>query len=435
MQAPKHLSFDIWVRACGKISRGFGGFEMMLRKRTRSKEKDQHMDHLISDANSESFLVQKHKTNSFFTVPGLFVGLGNNGSESDSVWSPTSPLDFMFFPNLGSPSRSPSSTQEGHQNRWNCNKVGLSIIDCLDNNGKQSGKVLRSYDSKSILCGPQMRIKIPNFGGDNGSFEAPNSLPKNYANFPCTQIKSSNLLIGNSDVLFGNGETPLEHEPFGKILSCSLDSGRSGMHLSSLTNHSTNSSSEGYHLESGTKPVISPPQLIGGRQNLGSSLGTKLNLFPVSDGFDHNSLVGSSASEIELSEDYTCVRTHGPNPKTTHIFCDCILECHNNESTKFSKKEEKEIGLPPAVAVKCCEVPILYPSSDFLSFCYSCKKKLEGEDIYMYRGEKAFCSWGCRSEEILIEEATEKIIDNSSESTPNSNDCEELFETGMFITE
>ncbi|XP_015078165.1 uncharacterized protein LOC107021969 [Solanum pennellii] len=30
--------------------------------------------------------------------------------------------------------------------------------------------------------------------------------------------------------------------------------------------------------------------------------------------------------EMESSEDYTCVITHGPNPKTTHIFDNCIIE-------------------------------------------------------------------------------------------------------------
>jgi len=37
--------------------------------------------------------------------------------------------------------------------------------------------------------------------------------------------------------------------------------------------------------------------------------------------------VGSvSATEAEQSEDYTCIIAHGPNPKTTRIFGDCILE-------------------------------------------------------------------------------------------------------------
>jgi hypothetical protein len=33
-----------------------------------------------------------------------------------------------------------------------------------------------------------------------------------------------------------------------------------------------------------------------------------------------------STSEMELSEDYTCVITHKPIPRTTHIFYNCIIE-------------------------------------------------------------------------------------------------------------
>uniref|UniRef100_A0A1J3FNY2 Uncharacterized protein n=1 Tax=Noccaea caerulescens TaxID=107243 RepID=A0A1J3FNY2_NOCCA len=35
--------------------------------------------------------------------------------------------------------------------------------------------------------------------------------------------------------------------------------------------------------------------------------------------------------EMALSEDYTCIISHGPNPKTTHIFGDCILDCDPKE--------------------------------------------------------------------------------------------------------
>ncbi|XP_047316595.1 FCS-Like Zinc finger 8-like [Impatiens glandulifera] len=42
-----------------------------------------------------------------------------------------------------------------------------------------------------------------------------------------------------------------------------------------------------------------------------------------------------SFSEMELSEDYTCVITHGPNPRTTHIFDNCIVEsCPNVVGSK-----------------------------------------------------------------------------------------------------
>ncbi|XP_059642347.1 FCS-Like Zinc finger 10-like [Cornus florida] len=410
----------------------------MLRKRTRSQQKDQHMGHLVSDAISESYvqsdaLEQKHKTNSFFNAPSLFVGLLPKGSEFDSARSPTSPLDFRVFTNLGSPFRSPRSVHEGHQKSWDCSKVGLSIIDSLNDDKQQLGKVLRSSDSKNILFGPQMSVKTPNFRNRIDSFEAPKSLPKNYAIFPFTQIKHSNLQMGNSDVLFKLGEIPFGTEPFGAIRSCSLDSGRTGSHLASLTNHSTNSSSGYFHSENGKNPVSSPPQSIGGSKNLGNSSGTGLNSIPKS--ITSSGFIGPlSASEIELSEDYTCVRTHGPNPKTIHIFGDCILECDNYDLAKFSKKEENEIDMSPAMAVEPSEIPVPHPCNDFLSFCYTCKKKLDGEDIYMYRGEKAFCSWSCRAEEILIEEAMEKNINNvSPKNSPISNDCEELFGSGMFI--
>lgn len=405
------------------------GFEIMLRKRTRSHQKDQPMGHLVSDVSDSEYhsdaLGQKHKTNSFFNVPGVFVGLSPKGPEYESIRSPTSPLDFRVFSTIGNPFRSPKSS---HEKSWGCSKVGLSIIDSLDDETK-SGKVLWSSDSKNILFGAQMGIKIPNVRSRFNSFEAPKSLPNNHAIFPSKQIvKLSNLHKGNSDVQFEIGEAPLEAESFGKIRPCSLDSGHSGPRLSNLR---TNLSSGKFCLENGTSSVSLPYSFITGCPNLISSSGKKLTPIPVSN-VTHDGFIGSlSASEIELSEDYTCVRTHGPNPKTTHIYGDCILECHNNEFTDSSKNEDQEITLSPHVNGSA--IPISYPSTDFLSFCYSCKKKLEGEDIYMYRGEKAFCSMNCRSQEILLEEALEKTKNVSSENSLESNNCEELFETGMFM--
>ncbi|CAA0343673.1 hypothetical protein AtNW77_Chr1g0082341 [Arabidopsis thaliana] len=46
-----------------------------------------------------------------------------------------------------------------------------------------------------------------------------------------------------------------------------------------------------------------------------------------------------SGREMALSEDYTCIISHGPNPKTTHIFGDCILDC----DPKDLGKEDIEI--------------------------------------------------------------------------------------------
>ncbi|XP_064956945.1 FCS-Like Zinc finger 8-like isoform X2 [Musa acuminata AAA Group] len=101
--------------------------------------------------------------------------------------------------------------------------------------------------------------------------------------------------------------------------------------------------------------------------------------------------------EMELSEDYTRVILHGPNPRTTHIFDNCIIEsCTNGFATPMS--ERRSSSDRPGYAV-----------DDFLSFCYGCKKKFgSGEDIYMYRGDKAFCSHECRHHEMLLDEGKDK---------------------------
>ncbi|KAJ0112988.1 hypothetical protein Patl1_03347 [Pistacia atlantica] len=98
-----------------------------------------------------------------------------------------------------------------------------------------------------------------------------------------------------------------------------------------------------------------------------------------------------SVTEMELSEDYTCVISRGANPKTTHIFDNCIIEsyCSSSEKPNFPLENNNNINI----------------NNNFLSFCHTCKKNLEQKnDIYIYRGEKAFCSQECRYQEILLDE-------------------------------
>ncbi|CAK8571896.1 unnamed protein product [Lathyrus sativus] len=84
-----------------------------------------------------------------------------------------------------------------------------------------------------------------------------------------------------------------------------------------------------------------------------------------------------SLSEMEVYEEYTCVISHGANPKTTHIFDNCVVGSY-------------------------CSVP---NSLNFLSFCYTCKIHLQHtKDIFIYRGEKAFCSQECRNQEMMLDE-------------------------------
>lgn len=75
-----------------------------------------------------------------------------------------------------------------------------------------------------------------------------------------------------------------------------------------------------------------------------------------------------SLKEMELSEDYTCVITHGPNPKTIHIFDDCIVENCICEDVKISDDKKSECGFE--------SIDVSRSSSDsFESFCNSCKDR------------------------------------------------------------
>jgi zinc-finger of the FCS-type, C2-C2 len=75
-----------------------------------------------------------------------------------------------------------------------------------------------------------------------------------------------------------------------------------------------------------------------------------------------------NVDEMEMSEDYTCVIAHGPNPRKTHIFDNCVVEKCGVAFWGMPRDEGGSNG------------------GNFLSFCHSCKRSLgEGKDIFMYR--------------------------------------------------
>lgn len=95
-----------------------------------------------------------------------------------------------------------------------------------------------------------------------------------------------------------------------------------------------------------------------------------------------------TVSEIDQTEDYTCVISHGPNPTITHIF----------DNSVFVEEATPPCSLPLPQETK-------KTNTDFLSNCYTCKKKLDQkQDIYIYRGEKGFCSSECRYQEMLLDQ-------------------------------
>ncbi|KAG2325347.1 hypothetical protein Bca52824_008075 [Brassica carinata] len=98
-----------------------------------------------------------------------------------------------------------------------------------------------------------------------------------------------------------------------------------------------------------------------------------------------------TVSEIDQTEDYTCVISHGPNPTITHIFDNSVFV---EEATPFCSVPLPRIPLETKKT-----------DTDFLSSCYTCKKKLDPkQDIYIYRGEKGFCSSECRYQEMLLDQ-------------------------------
>ncbi|KAG2727594.1 hypothetical protein I3843_01G159300 [Carya illinoinensis] len=311
----------------------------MLRKRSRATSSKQ-----ASMADSSPLLSPTGKyrqpTSSLFICPRLFTNLSPKPfSETEAVMSPTSILDSKPFSGLRNPFWSETNTPRNPEPETKRHWDNL--------NSKAIGLAIvdalseERFDSK--LSKPESRMVL--FGSQlkiqiphpPNSVISPAESPKSPADFG---IKTRNSQLGSSSS--GFSQSPAKKSIFG--------SGNSGI----------------------------------GTPNSSRVFAGCL-----------------SASEMELSEDYTCVISHGPNPKTTHIFEDCIVEscCAEVAFSSFGKEDGFFTDQSSS-----------YPSESFLSFCYSCKKNLDqGKDIYMYRGEKAFCSSECRHQQMVLEEGIEKL--------------------------
>ncbi|KAJ7287900.1 hypothetical protein O6H91_Y316500 [Diphasiastrum complanatum] len=56
-----------------------------------------------------------------------------------------------------------------------------------------------------------------------------------------------------------------------------------------------------------------------------------------------------------------------------------------------------------------CAYTANFVAMDFMKACFLCKRKLrQGLDIYMYRGDRAFCSPDCRHHQIVLDERAER---------------------------
>ncbi|XP_019451089.1 PREDICTED: uncharacterized protein LOC109353316 [Lupinus angustifolius] len=64
----------------------------------------------------------------------------------------------------------------------------------------------------------------------------------------------------------------------------------------------------------------------------------------------------------------------------------------------------------------------LFQAATFLDQCFLCRKRLlPGKDIYMYKGDRAFCSVDCRCKQIYKDEVETIQEGNSSSSSSLSS--------------
>ncbi|KAJ8430785.1 hypothetical protein Cgig2_023279 [Carnegiea gigantea] len=152
-------------------------------------------------------------------------------------------------------------------------------------------------------------------------------------------------------------------------------------------------------------------------------LSTPSSPIPVSPGSAKNTHgINSNDSSVEmmegLEEELTYVTCHGPNNSiTTRVYYEDgkygnTVGCNRGGFSGGVGRNFGVFKIPPARILddQCGS------DSYFLSFCHLCRKTLHGKDIYMYRGEKAFCSAECRQTQIVIDERKEQCRLKASKS-------------------
>ncbi|KAG2303278.1 hypothetical protein Bca4012_062050 [Brassica carinata] len=104
---------------------------------------------------------------------------------------------------------------------------------------------------------------------------------------------------------------------------------------------------------------------------------------------------------IELSEEYTCVTSRRDGVSKVY-YKDDKFEFRDDRSE--GDRSERRLGTSTETADESATKKrdvLMRDSQEFLSLCCLCKKKLLGKDIYMYKGDRGFCSKECRSVRIM----------------------------------
>lgn len=120
---------------------------------------------------------------------------------------------------------------------------------------------------------------------------------------------------------------------------------------------------------------------------------------------------------MELSESYTCVISHIGNDlvKKCEYFDDDDGDqykglTNSTMATAAAPTTDWVNGEVFTASPPVYDDPVMMPfePADFLNYCFLCRKMLQGLDIFMYRGEKAFCSPECRGKHMASEDHKER---------------------------
>ncbi|CAK9174623.1 unnamed protein product [Ilex paraguariensis] len=302
----------------------------------------------------------------------------NNSQNSDSVRNPNSPLNLRddHYSKLCDLSRFSYSRASGTPptDRLNCSRIGLSILFSLVNEINPYEEIINS--SKNIVFRQQFNMNA------------------------ITSFSHLNLYLDSSvrsiEVSSRLGGLDANSRRCDQVSPCLF--GSSNLSYNQNPNASSKTSSQNKDTPC---PIASPL---------------------------HRSFFDLTLEEMEQLEEYTRISFHGPNRKVTHIFCDYIFECHPSDLSSFTETNG-QVGESYQVANQWGS-SIRNLRDDFLKNCYTCKKNLEGIDIYMYRGDGTFCSYECRYEEILtdrIREIEREMEKRSNEKSPRSSNDRIIF--------
>lgn len=143
----------------------------------------------------------------------------------------------------------------------------------------------------------------------------------------------------------------------------------------------------------------------------------------------------------DLEEDYTFVTFHGPNKDyDTRVYCDNGVEIGRSgggHDRIVIDKRSKNCGHVAAFDISPARFgddTRACPGSDFLSSCHLCQKKLHGRDIYMYRGEKAFCSTECRYRQMVTDERKEQCCSSEASRSAAADVSNSPYADGRIFT-